>query len=164
MALKKRQLKNVKRVLEIYAERFERVYTDKFLENYYPEFINGITTTTYIKQNEYGITMKLADYWKWIENGRGPGKFPPVDRMISWVERKIPSPTPIQTASGTRIPTPNQLAFLVGRKISREGVEGKHYLSETIEELSESFLNDIKEAIAEDIRDYLLQFLNLINE
>lgn len=148
---------NVKRVLEIYVERFERVYTDKFFETYYPEFINSITTKMYIRKREFGITMNLADYWKWIEFGRGPGKFPPVEAMVSWVEKNIPSPNAIQTSSGPVIPTPNQLAYLVGRKISKEGVKGKHYLRDTVNELRDQFITDITEAIKEDIKATILE-------
>lgn len=46
-----------------------------------------------------------VDYLEFLNTGRGPGKFPPVSEIKAWVESK---PVPIS-------------AYLVGRKIAREG-------------------------------------------
>ena len=57
-----------------------------------------------------------AKYVDAVEGGRSPGRFPPVDAIMLWVKRKL------------RVP-PGKLksvAFLVGRKIAKKGIKGKH--------------------------------------
>jgi len=31
--------------------------------------------------------LETDDYWRWVGNGRGPGKMPPVDSIAAWVAR-----------------------------------------------------------------------------
>jgi hypothetical protein len=51
-----------------------------------------------------------------VEAGRRPGRRPPVDKLISWVTRKL------QVAPGEA----RHVAFLVSRKIGRRGYAGYH--------------------------------------
>lgn len=62
-----------------------------------------------------------AHYMKYIIAGRGPGGFPPVDKMREWVEGN-----PDVLANARRVwesITVNQLAYLIGRKIARQGTD-----------------------------------------
>lgn len=145
-----------KKILRKYSRLFANKYK-QMLSNSEDTgaLINSVKTRVIVNDNEFGIEMTLLDYWKYIEEGRPPGKFPPVDKMIEWVERSIPSPRPIPSESN-RIPTPNQLAYIIGKKISEEGTEGKHYLQLTIDEIKEQFIIDLKEALVEDIKEEIL--------
>lgn len=31
--------------------------------------------------------LETDDYWRWVGNGRGPGKMPPLDRIAGWLLR-----------------------------------------------------------------------------
>lgn len=91
-----------------------------------------------ISQNVYIAGLRLLDYWKHIEYGRKPGKFPPPNAILNWVKTKPVTPRPYQLANGkTVIPTQQQLAFLIGRKIAREGIKPRTYLQESIDELQD---------------------------
>lgn len=62
-----------------------------------------------------------AHYMKYIIAGRGPGGFPPVDKMREWV-----AGNPDVLASARQMwhdITVNQLAYLIGRKIARQGTD-----------------------------------------
>lgn len=60
-----------------------------------------------------------ADYFKYLITGRGPGKFPPPDAMLKFVQA---NPDILQRAKAVyKFITEKQLAFLIGRKIAREG-------------------------------------------
>jgi len=53
------------------------------------------------------------DYTEFLVDGRKPGKFPPIDKIKQWIiDKGIQSDISI-----------NSLAFLIARKISREGTE-----------------------------------------
>ncbi len=56
------------------------------------------------------------DWFQYMIYGRGPGKQPPPDRMLSWVQNNP------QLFSGSDI-SEKSLAFLIGRKIGREGTD-----------------------------------------
>lgn len=51
---------------------------------------------------EYQIIFDLADYWYYVENGRRPGKRPPISAIEKWIADKGIAPHP--RANGS-IPT-----------------------------------------------------------
>ena len=87
--------------------------------------INGI-----VKQNgKYiVISISLDDYWKYIEYGTKP-HFPPIDAIKKWISVKPVLPRPLKNG---KLPTENQLAYLIGRKISKVGTKAKPFLQPTL--------------------------------
>lgn len=62
-----------------------------------------------------------ADYFKYLVTGRGPGKFPPPDKMEDWVRA---NPDVLDRVRQVyKYITERQLGFLIGRKIAREGTD-----------------------------------------
>lgn len=71
--------------------------------------------------NEEGGVYFAADYFKYLIYGRGPGKFPPPDKMTAWVEA---NPDVLARAKQVyKYLTAQQLGFLIGRKIAKEGTD-----------------------------------------
>lgn len=96
--------------------------------------------------------LLLADYWKYIEEGRMPGTFPPVDEIRQWIRQKPIIPQPIQLPNGRNvIPTENQLAFLIGRSIMENGIPAKPYLNETIQEYDFGLLTAIGKVLKDEV-------------
>ena len=60
-----------------------------------------------IESTKNSVTSLGVDYLYYLDQGRGAGKFPPVDEIVKWVATKAVSISP----------------YLVGRKIAREGTE-----------------------------------------
>lgn len=61
------------------------------------------------------------DYFKYLVHGRGPGKQPPPERMLKWVQQ---NPTIYaQFKAAYKNASEKSLAFLVGRKIARYGTD-----------------------------------------
>lgn len=85
-----------------------------------------------VKMNDKYLTVSISleDYWKYIEYGTKP-HFPPVDKIREWIRVKPVLPRPL---SSGKLPTENQLAFLIGRKISKFGTKPKPFLNNTKEE------------------------------
>lgn len=101
---------------------------------------------------DFKIVLNVADYWKYTDYGRRPGKFPPKEPIDRWISyRRIVPHTYTLSSGKTVTPTVQQLSFLIRRKIAREGTEGKRYFERTYSELKESLVSDLKEAIVEDI-------------
>lgn len=85
-----------------------------------------------VKQNGKYIvvSIQLNEYWKYIEYGTKP-HFPPVDKIREWISVKPVLPRPMKSG---KLPTANQLAFLIARKISKVGTKPKPFLNNTKED------------------------------
>lgn len=86
----------------------------------------------------------------YIEGGRKSGKFPPVDKIQEWVKRNIT----------TDLPRVKSLSFLIGRKISEEGTNGKQQLYKIIDRLNGKYESLIFDALKEDV-DYHISSLEI---
>ena len=75
------------------------------------------------------ISIQLEDYYQFVENGRKAGKYPPLSAIRKWISVKPVLPRP--TKSG-KLPTQNQLAFLIARKISKVGTKARPFLKPTL--------------------------------
>lgn len=113
--------------------------------------INSITTSVVVDDKAYKVVMQLNEYWKYLENGTEP-HWPPVDAIRSWISYKPVLPRP---GKDGRLPTPNQLAFLIGRKIAREGTTGTHDFEKARDETVARWESRIRAALVEDVRMWL---------
>ena len=80
--------------------------------------------------NLFELHFNLPDYWQYAENGRRPGKFPPPDAILKWIQVKRLLPRPGRDG---KLPSTNQLVYLISRKIALQGTTGKHLLQQTID-------------------------------
>lgn len=124
-------------------EKLELTTIKKITDDFVVELKNKLTTNDsnasgdlvnsirgVVKQNgKYiVISIQLNEYWKFIENGTKP-HWPPISVIKRWISVKPVLPRPIETG---KLPTINQLAYLIGRKISENGIKAKPFLKPTI--------------------------------
>lgn len=143
------EFKHLQEVLAEYAKEIEERYKQNLEDSGRKatgNLITSVTTKVVVDGNELAIDLDLADYWKYVENGRSAGRFPPVNKILEWIRIKPVLPHP--DARGN-LPTEEQLAFLIGRKIAEEGFEGSNDLSDTLEEVD--YEKRIIQALDEDI-------------
>lgn len=101
---------------------------------------------------DYSIIIKIADYYKYIESGRKPGaKMPPLKVIIKWIGVRKIIPRKVNGIT----PTVKQLAFLIGRKISRDGIRAKPMLGAAILMNERQFQQDMEVALLGDIEEIL---------
>lgn len=147
-------LQNFLSTLDEYAEKAKELYkrklTDKGINASY-KLLNSVETTVKRNDDEFIVSINLEDYWYYVENGRGPGKFPPIDKILEWIRVKPVIP---YTDSRGRLPTEEQLAFLIARKIANEGTEGRKVLYETVEELNRYYLPKLQQALDRDFNRF----------
>lgn len=105
-----------------------------------------------VVDDHYKVEIELQDYWEYVENGRKPGKFPPVNRIKEWISVKPVRPYP--DARG-KLPTVDQLAFLIGRKIATEGIDPKPFFKPAKEETQRYFEEALVLAIDEDVSSFI---------
>lgn len=103
------------------------------------------------------VSVSLADYWKYVEYGRRPGKMPPVSAIENWINVKQIVPHSMTLKSGkTVIPTIPQLSFLIARSIGRRGIAPKPLFQKSFEAAKQQFMQVIKDAITQDIKENLI--------
>lgn len=104
------------------------------------------------------VSIQLEDYYKYVENGRKAGKFPPVEKIKEWIKVKPVLPY----TRGKRLPNENQLAYLIGRKIAREGTRANPFLEPTIRDfklvdkiyaaVNSMLTEEINKAVSEELK------------
>lgn len=99
----------------------------------------------------FEITFRLADYWKWLENGTKP-HFPPIEPIENWITVKHIVPRTI----GKRVPTTKQLAFLIAREISINGTKPTKLLQKTIDS-SADLINKLVDIITSQMEQEIIE-------
>ena len=117
---------------------------------------NSFEKVIEVGEDYFKVSISLADYWQYLEKGRGPGKFPPVDKIKEWIEVKPINPTPL---SNGKTPSVEQLSFLISRKIANEGTEGKPFFEPAKEQTIREFEDKINQAIEEDVSNFILKLV-----
>lgn len=133
-------------IADIYRQNLESSRATGNLQNFQTHITLNDTTLS--------VSFELEDYWKYVEYGRGPGKQPPIDKIEEWIRVKPIIPNPING----KIPDTRQLAYLIARKIGREGTPAQHPLSDTMwsEEVN-ILINAIKRNIVEQVTKSLTE-------
>lgn len=143
---------NLQRVLEDYGrnlvENYQRALADKGI-NASGDLSKSVTyMVSNEKQGIFEINLELLEYWKYIERGRKAGKMPPISAIEKWIEIKPVLPRPMDNG---KLPTTKQLAYAIATKIKKEGILPRPILQERLDFANRVFMQEIEDAIAEDL-------------
>lgn len=94
------------------------------------------------------LAIGLAGYWYYVEYGRRPGKQPPIDAMEAWINKTGMVPYPDENG---KTPSVRSLAFLIARKIGREGTKGKGIIHDIVERNRTKWTDRIRRAASADV-------------
>ncbi len=147
------EFRNVKSVLNDFGKFLVEEYKDALILNNVNASDTLYNSIQYIVENgdkSIEVKLSLEDYWKYVENGRSSGKWPPINAILKWVEIKPVLPRPM--ANG-KLPTNQQLAFLIARKIGLEGIKPRPLLQQSINNVYDVMKEYIEEALAKDIEE-----------
>ena len=155
-------LPHVQAVMEEMAIAIRNEYQDNLIRNdriASGDLLNNIEYEVTRGDFTYTIYVKMKDYWYYVENGRKAGKWPPIDNILNWIRVKPVLPRP--NAEG-KLPTPQQLAFLIARKIGEEGTEGTQDLRKATDTIWDTFEDRLYEAIDEDVDAAFIQIFHYL--
>ena len=122
------------------------------------QLINSISTEIKVGSDTFEVVLNVVDYFKYVEEGRKSGKFPPPNAILKWINVKPVIPRPIHG----KLPTQQQLAFLIGRKIATEGIEAGHQLRDTVQAINAEFIPKLEAALQEDFDAYAIKVYDKI--
>ena len=158
------EFNNLERVLQEYAKDVKTLYKDNLKSDdarASGDLINSVQWILEANKGTYIVSLSLAEYWKYVEYGRKPGgKFPPFNKIKEWIKIKPILPQPYNG----KLPTINQLTYLISRKIAAEGIKPRNLLSKTLEEINSEYDEKISEAITQDIAEHLNEILVIIDK
>lgn len=129
--------------------------------------IDEVSTEIEVSGSRYIVWINLADYWQYVENDTKP-HWPPRDAIISWIKAKPIIPRPFDNG---KIPTTEQLAFLIGRAMAgkspnqanlknpRGGTTGTHDLRKTEDAIIPYYTERIQAALHRDYMNYIEKIL-----
>ena len=144
------QFSKTQEVLGRYGAEFIEQYKINLTTSGRPasgDLIDSLSYEVVINSQTFAVDIHLKDYWKYIEDGTHP-HWPPVDAIRRWIEVKPVIPRPMDNG---RLPTDDQLAFLIGRKISRVGTEGINDFERANDEIFSRMEMDVALAVTEDL-------------
>ena len=110
----------------------------------------SITSQTEFKDGVFGFQILMEDYGLYQDAGffRPPGKRPPLEPIISWLQRKRITPP-----EGMSVRT---FAFLIQRKIGKQGayVKARPFIQPAVNSVVNNFLvPKLEEAGVKDIEE-----------
>jgi len=141
-------------VLQEYAVAVRNKYQDRLILHdriATGDLLNSVEAHVDYDGGTYEVKLDLADYWRYIEMDTEP-HWPPPSAILKWIQAKPVLPRPLKNG---KLPTPQQLAFLIGRHIAVFGTKGKPDLTDTVEEMNRAFQERIAAALAADTANYI---------
>jgi hypothetical protein len=147
---------NTRGVLEQYAQHLVEKYRENLAKgnrNASSKLADTVKAEVKVEDTVISVELTLQDYWYYVDNGRKAGKMPPISKIEEWIKIK---PITLRSfgKSQKSIPSPRSVAFLIARKIGREGTKGTHDLRDASDFTYNAFRERLEQAIANDIGEY----------
>lgn len=102
------------------------------------KLFNSIDYKLTVNESSIKLYFVAADYWIFIEEGRSPGRMPPIDVIEHWMVNK-------------KIPGNKGTAYKIARSIGMNGTHANPYLRNIKTELVNNFRDDIEKALEKDV-------------
>ena len=88
----------------------------------------------------YNLSIMMEDYWFYVENGRKAGKMPPVQNIFEWIRNKRTIQVETISKSADRIAATRSLAYVIARKIGREGTKKQPFAVPALQQVTTEIL------------------------
>lgn len=148
-------IKIVSRILREWAEK----YTIEARENLISKkgkatgrLLESINYDLETRDTIVSVHINMEDYAKFVNDGRGPGKYPPLKEIEDWIKVRGISMKKKPAKGITRDREVKTLAFLIGRKISIFGTKAKKFIPTVrTSELRERIVKELKLYLTVDL-------------
>ena len=145
---------NTTAVLQEYAVAVRNLYQDRLILHdriATGGLLNSCEVRVDYNGTAYEVKMELMDYWRYVEMDTAP-HWPPPSAILKWIQAKPVLPRPMKNG---KLPTPQQLAYLIGRKIAVFGTEGHPDLTDSVQDMDKQYEERIKAALVADFTGYI---------
>jgi hypothetical protein len=104
----------------------------------------------------YNLSIMMQDYWFYVENGRKPtqggGSGELYKNIYEWIQNKRDLQVNVISKSPDRIAATKSLAYVITRKIHREGTKAKPFVSPALKQVT-------TQTLATRISEYIVDSL-----
>jgi hypothetical protein len=104
----------------------------------------------------YNLSIMMQDYWFYVENGRKPtqggGSGELYKNIYEWIQNKADIQSKIISKSPDRIAATKSLAYVITRKIHREGTKARPFVSPALKQVT-------TQTLATRISEYIVESL-----
>jgi len=108
----------------------------------------SLTYSVEVDSETYSLNIVAADYWKYVDKGRKPGKFVPVDALRKWVRLKG---------------IPESAIYPINYKIYKKGIKPTNFASTTLSRRRSKFQELVAKTYKEDMEIYFNSLAQEIN-
>jgi len=104
--------------------------------------------------------FEMLEYGLYVDEGRKPGKYAPVNAIRQWIKSKPVAPRDKRGRFMKRTPaTMKSLAFLLNRAIFEYGIEPTHFFSDPLDEEIDKLVKKLPASVEADIEQYFTKDL-----
>lgn len=90
----------------------------------------------------YRFQLFMDSYWRWVNDGRKPGKRPPIAPIEKWVTAKG-----IDVGPGDKMKNRRGMAYGIATNIGKNGTKGTKFFSKVVnKQWEEDFIRDLQKA------------------
>ncbi len=107
------------------------------------------------------LIVEMPKYWIWVDEGRRPGRYPPLSAIDRWSVVK-PGMSGIRDEKGRFIPR-KTLNFLRARSIAKYGYKGNNFVNKAINNVIDEITERLGEAAAAYVQDVIKDQFFIIN-
>jgi len=170
---------DVENVLVTYATRIAQAAEKNLRSNKYNKDSNASgelsesirVTPVEFMGGVYSIEIRMLDYWKWVDEGRRPGKRPPISKIIQWIKDKqlrlddrgttargykregtLISQSKKKVLMGKKkVSILDATAYKIASKIAKYGTKGTDFLSDAVNDNKDDLVRDMAKALKRDV-------------
>ena len=153
-------MKRVQATLEQYKDKIVEQLKDRL--NQQKLVASGrLRDSIYGVVTETGINIFAQDYGIFVEEGRGPGKMPPVSKILQWVKDKGSAIGESSNIKYRRVNRLRDIAWMISRKIANEGTierfanQGSKFIDFVSKNIMASLTKDIEESYLKDLNEQI---------
>jgi hypothetical protein len=107
------------------------------------------------------MIVEMPDYWLWVNDGRRPGRYPPMGAIDRWSVQKGLSG--VRDEKGRFIPR-KTLNFLRARSIAMYGYKGTNFVDKAIQKLLQNVETEFGDAAKQYVEDILNEQIKLYTQ
>ena len=150
-------MKRVQTTLEQYKDKIVEQLKDRLAQQ-------GLVASGKLKNSIYGVVTETGisifaeGYGTFVEEGRGPGKMPPRNKILEWVKAKGLTSSNVKYK---RLNRPKDIAWMIARSIAEKGTierfgyQGSKFIDFVSKNIMVSLTKDIEESYLKDINEQL---------
>jgi hypothetical protein len=98
------------------------------------------------------ITVSMLDYWRYVNDGRKPGKYVPIKPLMAWIRAKGMNKNK-QTGKFQKFSIKGT-AFAISKSIQKFGIQPTYFYDDAFTEFEEAFADEAVQALGIDVLNF----------